>query len=90
LISAPHQQHQPSPALTNTMATSSQSPAGGAALQGSQQWVSVVVHDRYAVLSMCKEPVNSMDLAMWTQLEKALDELEADKNVQVGLAALGL
>jgi hypothetical protein len=69
------------------MATSS--PSSGAALQGSQKWVSVVVHDRYAVLSMCKEPVNSMDLVMWTQLEEALDALEADKNVQVGVVWCG-
>ena len=36
----------------------------------------------WAVLEIVREPVNSMDLALWQQLAAALDELEADPQVR--------
>ena len=36
----------------------------------------------YAVLTICREPVNSMNLDLWRQLSAALESLEADPNVR--------
>lgn len=44
----------------------------------------------YAIITMHKEPVNSMDLALWTQLEQALDSLEANPAVKGLILASGL
>lgn len=38
----------------------------------------------WALLEIVREPVNSMDLALWQQLAAALDELEADPQVRQG------
>ena len=32
----------------------------------------------YVVVTLCKEPVNSMDLALWSELLNTLDDLEND------------
>mmetsp|Transcript_21940 Transcript_21940/g.37522 ORF Transcript_21940/g.37522 Transcript_21940/m.37522 type:complete len:270 (-) Transcript_21940:474-1283(-) len=40
--------------------------------------VELTMKEGYAVLTMRKEPVNSLSLVMWQQLEQALDQLEAD------------
>lgn len=44
----------------------------------------------YAVLTIKKEPVNSLDLGMWVALEAALDALEADKSVSGLILISGL
>lgn len=44
----------------------------------------------YAILTLCKEPVNSLDLEAWKQLEAALDDLEADPSVSGLIIASGL
>lgn len=44
----------------------------------------------WAVLEIVREPVNSMDLALWQQLAAALDELEADPQVRGVIFASGL
>jgi 3,2-trans-enoyl-CoA isomerase len=36
----------------------------------------------YALLTICREPVNSMNLDLWQQLANALDTLEADPKVR--------
>ncbi|KAJ9534942.1 hypothetical protein QJQ45_029607 [Haematococcus lacustris] len=46
------------------------------------QYVRVVRREGYAVLAMAKEPVNSLNLDMWRELEAALDGLEADTSCQ--------
>jgi 3,2-trans-enoyl-CoA isomerase len=37
----------------------------------------------YALVVLCREPVNTMNLAAWCQLTQTLDELEADPQVGV-------
>lgn len=44
----------------------------------------------YAILTLQKEPVNSLDLITWQQLEKALDELEANMSVSGLIIMSGL
>ncbi len=68
------------------MAATHAGPAGAAP---QQPWVGVVVHDGFAVLSMAKEPVNSMDLRLWQELEQALNKLEADPSVRVSKVLRG-
>ena len=36
----------------------------------------------YAVVSLCKEPVNSMDLTLWQHLSAAIDDCEKDPRVR--------
>uniref|UniRef100_A0A7S0WQJ1 Uncharacterized protein n=1 Tax=Chlamydomonas leiostraca TaxID=1034604 RepID=A0A7S0WQJ1_9CHLO len=65
--------------------------SGTAAAAGTEGMVSVVLREGgYAVLSMHKEPVNSLDLAMWRALEKALDVLEGDQAVRGLVITTGL
>lgn len=48
---------------------------GGSAAGAEPALLTVVVRpEGYAVLSMHKEPVNSLNLAMWQQLEQVCDE----------------
>lgn len=44
----------------------------------------------YAILTLQKEPVNSLDLNTWRQLEQALDELEANKSISGLIITSGL
>lgn len=44
----------------------------------------------YAIVTLSKEPVNSLDLAAWQALERALDRLEADPSVTGAIFASGL
>lgn len=44
----------------------------------------------YAIVTLTKEPVNSLDLDAWVQLERALDQLEADPSVSGVIFASGL
>mmetsp|Transcript_5634 Transcript_5634/g.12470 ORF Transcript_5634/g.12470 Transcript_5634/m.12470 type:complete len:272 (+) Transcript_5634:210-1025(+) len=44
----------------------------------------------YAILTLQKEPVNSLDLSTWDQLERALDSLEANTSVSGVIIASGL
>ena len=44
----------------------------------------------YAIVTITKEPVNSLDLDAWVQLEQALDQLEADPSVSGVIFASGL
>lgn len=60
------------------------------AAPSGDKYVSVVLKDSYAVLSLHKEPVNSFNLAMWQQLELALDALEADTSVNGLIITTGL
>lgn len=43
-----------------------------------------------AFVTLAKEPVNSLDLATWQQLEAALDQLEADPSVRAVVFSSGL
>lgn len=65
-------------------------PSTTASAASTPGMVSVVLKDGYAVLSMQKEPVNSMNLAMWEALEKALFTLEADPHVRGLIITTGL
>ncbi len=44
----------------------------------------------YAIVTLQKEPVNSLDLDTWVQLERALDQLEHDPSVSGVIFASGL
>ena len=44
----------------------------------------------YAIVTLTKEPVNSLDLDAWQQLEGALDRLEGDPSVSGVIFASGL
>lgn len=44
----------------------------------------------YALIVLCREPVNTMNLAFWQQLASTLDELEADPSVRGVIFASGL
>lgn len=44
----------------------------------------------YAVVTLCKEPVNSLDTRLWTDLAAAIAALEADPAVQGVVIASGL
>lgn len=44
----------------------------------------------YALLSICREPVNSMNLDLWSQLDAALTELEANRDVRGVIFSSGL
>ena len=44
----------------------------------------------YAIVTLAKEPVNSLDLETWQQLEHALDRLEGDPSVSGVIFASGL
>lgn len=56
----------------------------------SESCLSLVHRDGYVILSMNKEPVNSLNLAMWQQLEATLDRLEADPSVRGLIITTGL
>ncbi len=38
--------------------------------------------DSYAILTIAREPVNSMNLDLWRQLSEALDQLEGDSSIR--------
>lgn len=44
----------------------------------------------YAIVSLCREPVNTLNLALWQQLKESLTELEADPNVEGIIYTSGL
>jgi Delta3-Delta2-enoyl-CoA isomerase len=44
----------------------------------------------YAVVALCREPVNTLDLPMWQQLKETLTELESDPGVQGVIFTSGL
>ena len=44
----------------------------------------------YAIITMTKEPVNSLDIGAWQQLEQALDNLEQDPSVSGVIFASGI
>lgn len=46
--------------------------------------------DGFAAVVLCREPVNTMNLAFWKQLTATLDELEADLSVRGALFCSGL
>ncbi|MCX6128818.1 MAG: enoyl-CoA hydratase-related protein [Proteobacteria bacterium] len=56
-----------------------------------EQYVSYEVKDAgYALLTLCREPVNSMNLDLWRQLAAALDALEANPKVRGVIFQSGL
>ncbi|KAK3249403.1 hypothetical protein CYMTET_41166 [Cymbomonas tetramitiformis] len=52
--------------------------------------VNVEKIDNYAIVSICKEPVNSMDTKLWEDLGTALAALEADSAVHGAIFQSGL
>jgi len=57
----------------------------------SSNWIRVERKpEGYAVLSMCREPVNTLNKALWQQLFDVVNELEADDNVRGVVITSGL
>mmetsp|Transcript_8639 Transcript_8639/g.23227 ORF Transcript_8639/g.23227 Transcript_8639/m.23227 type:complete len:285 (+) Transcript_8639:173-1027(+) len=64
--------------------------ASFAAATGPSSCVSVTVKEGYAILSLHKEPVNSLDLRLWQELEAVLTSLEASPLVTGLIITSGL
>lgn len=55
------------------------------------QFVNVEVKpEGYAVVTICKEPVNSLDFKLWSELDRTLDSLEQDSAVNGVVFVSGL
>ena len=48
----------------------------------ASQLVSVEKNKNYAVISLVKEPVNSMNLELWKALAAAINECDSDPNIR--------
>lgn len=53
-------------------------------------WIDVERKQRYAIIKLQREPVNTMNLKFWELLTAALDDLEADPDVDGVIIASGL
>lgn len=56
----------------------------------SQHFLRVERKEGYAVVVLCREPVNTMNLAFWQQLTATLGQLEADPAVRGIIFCSGL
>ena len=57
----------------------------------SNNWVQVDKRPQgYAIVSMCKEPANTLDLKLWQQLADTVQQLEQDKSVRGIIISSGL
>lgn len=57
----------------------------------SGSWVQVDIQPGgYAVVSLCKEPANTLDLKLWQQLADAVQQLEQDSSVRGVIISSGL
>ena len=52
--------------------------------------VKVEKKDNWAILSLAREPVNSLNLEVWRQLKAAFDKLEADQSTRGVIFTSGL
>ena len=55
-----------------------------------KDWIHVERRERYAVLALQREPVNTMNLRFWELLTEALDNLEADSAIDGIIITSGL
>lgn len=46
--------------------------------------------DGYVIVSLCREPVNTLDLQLWRELKDSLTQLERDPSVQGVIYTSGL
>jgi enoyl-CoA hydratase/carnithine racemase len=53
-------------------------------------FVKVERRGNYAVLALAREPVNSLNTEVWSQLKAAFDDLEADPSVRGVIFTSGL
>lgn len=56
----------------------------------SATWINVERKQRYAILTLQREPVNTMNLKFWELLTAALDDLEADPSMDGLIITSGL
>jgi len=56
----------------------------------SSSYLRVEVKSNYAIINLQREPVNTMNLAMWEQLMAALDSLETNPEVRGVIFQSGL
>lgn len=57
---------------------------------GAASWINVERKQRYAILTLQREPVNTMNLKFWELLTAALDDLEADPSIDGVILTSGL
>lgn len=55
-----------------------------------RDWIHVVKKQRYAIITLQREPVNTMNLQFWEQLTSILDDLEADRTMDGIIFTSGL
>jgi len=58
--------------------------------EAGMTFVKVEKRGSYAILSLAREPVNSLNTEVWSQLKAAFDALEADPDVRGVVFASGL
>ena len=57
---------------------------------GATPYLQVTMRPSYAIVTLSREPVNTMDLSMWEQLTRTLDTLEADPSIRGVIFQSGL
>ena len=66
------------------------SPSGAVSTSSPSSYVHVERRGAYAVLTLCREPVNGMNLDVWTQLLASLTALEEDSGCRGLILQSGL
>ena len=57
----------------------------------SSKWIHIDKRSgNYAVVSLCKEPANTLDLKLWQELADAIEQLEQDASIRGIIVASGL
>lgn len=56
----------------------------------STPYLRVDYRGSYAIVTLAREPVNTMNLSMWEQLSQTLDKLEADAKIRGVIFQSGL
>ena len=56
----------------------------------STPYLRIDYRDSYAIVTLNREPVNTMNLSMWEQLSQTLDKLEADSKMRGVIFQSGL
>ena len=77
-------------APSSSLSTAAASASASTSASSSASYVSVERRGEHAVLTMCREPVNSMNLDVWTQMLDALTQLEADRSCRGLILQSGL
>ena len=58
--------------------------------QTSNDYLRVEYRGSYAIVTLAREPVNTMNMSMWEQLAQTLDKLEANSQIRGVIFQSGL